>query len=99
MPLPEGVTVLDLRPPELRFAQPLEKLTARPVLAVSLQQIEDGEHGLTAETGPLLVICERGVRSGLAAKYLRADGLEAQAYPGGVPALLREKGDGTGAEG
>ncbi|CAM3804107.1 rhodanese-like domain-containing protein [Deinococcus frigens] len=94
MPLPEGVTVLDLRPAELRFAQPLEKLTALPVLAVSLQQIEDGVHGLTTETGPLLVICERGVRSGLAAKYLRADGLAVEAYPGGVPALLREVGSG-----
>lgn len=90
MPLPEGVTVIDLRPAELRFAQPLEALTARPVLAVSLDQIEDGAHGLTTASGPLLVICERGVRSGLAARYLRADGLEAEAYPGGVPALLRE---------
>ncbi|MBB6017027.1 rhodanese-like domain-containing protein [Deinococcus radiopugnans] len=91
MPLPEGVTVIDLRPAELRFAQPLEPLlSGRPVLALSLDQIEDGAHGLTPASGPLLVICERGVRSGLAARYLRADGLEAEAYPGGVPALLRE---------
>ncbi|MDV6376120.1 rhodanese-like domain-containing protein [Deinococcus arenicola] len=91
MSLPQGVTVVDLRPPELRFAQPLERLTDLPVLAVSLDQIEDGAHGLTPETGPLVVICERGIRSGLAAKYLRADGLDAAAYPGGVPALLRER--------
>ncbi|GGO18395.1 hypothetical protein GCM10008949_01580 [Deinococcus humi] len=91
MPLPEGVTVVDLRPPELRLAQPLELLTTLPVVAVALDQIEDGAHGLTPQAGPLLVICERGVRSGLAAKYLRADGLDASAYPGGVPALLRER--------
>ncbi|GGL76000.1 hypothetical protein GCM10010840_12650 [Deinococcus aerolatus] len=92
MPLPEGVTVVDLRPAELRFAQPLEPLlTARPILAVSLDQIEDGAHGLSPSQGPLLVVCERGVRSGLAARYLRADGLDATAYPGGVPALLREQ--------
>lgn len=97
MPLPEGVTVIDLRPAELRLAQPLEALTAQPVLALSLDQIEDGAHGLSPASGPLLVLCERGVRSGLAARYLRADGLDAQAYPGGVPALLREgRGRGQG---
>lgn len=92
MPLPEGVTVIDLRPAELRFAQPLESLTSLPVRSVTLDQIEAGGHGLTPEAGPLIVICERGVRSGLAARYLRADGLDAAAYPGGVPALLREAG-------
>ena len=92
MPLPGGVTLIDLRPAELRFAQPLEHLTALPVQAVSMRQIEDGTHGLTPQSGPLLVVCERGLRSGLAAKYLRADGLDASAYAGGVPALLREAG-------
>ncbi len=49
MPLPEGVTVVDLRPPELRLAQPLEQLTTLPVVAVTLDQIEDGAHGLTRD--------------------------------------------------
>ena len=90
MPLPEGVTLIDLRPAELRFREPLERLTALPVRAVSLAAIESGTHGLEPDLGPLVVICERGARSGLAARFLQADGLEATAYPGGVPALRRE---------
>lgn len=84
-PLPSGVTVIDLRPPDLRLADP-PKLNV-PVRAVTLEQIEAGTHGLSPELGPLLVVCERGVRSGLAARYLRADGLDAAHWPGGVPAL------------
>ncbi|BDP41689.1 hypothetical protein DAETH_16580 [Deinococcus aetherius] len=90
MPLPGGVTVIDLRPEDLRRREPLERLTRLPVRAVSLDAIEDGTHGLSRDLGPLVVICERGARSGLAARYLQADGLEVSAYPGGVPALARE---------
>ncbi|GGM09507.1 rhodanese-like domain-containing protein [Deinococcus aerophilus] len=90
MSLPDGVTVIDLRPADLRSALPLAAMTPLPVRAVTLDQIENGEHGLTPDLGPLVVVCERGVRSRLAARYLQADGLEASAYPGGVPALLAE---------
>ncbi|WP_291430859.1 rhodanese-like domain-containing protein [Deinococcus sp.] len=85
-PLPGGVTLIDLRPPALRRPL-LNELTTHAVRVVSLDDIETGAHGLTRDTGPLLVVCERGVRSTLAARYLRADGLDAAAYPGGVPAL------------
>ncbi|MCD0162779.1 MULTISPECIES: rhodanese-like domain-containing protein [unclassified Deinococcus] len=85
-PLPDGVTLIDLRPEPLRRPL-LSGLTAQPVRVVSLDDIETGAHGLTRDLGPLLVVCERGVRSALAARYLRADGLDADAYPGGVPAL------------
>lgn len=85
--LPAGVTLIDLRPEPLR-RPPLPDLTAHTVRVVSLDDIENGSHGLTRDLGPLLVVCERGVRSALAARYLRADGLDADAYPGGVPALL-----------
>ncbi|MFT2718742.1 rhodanese-like domain-containing protein [Deinococcus sp. A31D244] len=85
-PLPGGVTLIDLRPEPLRRPL-LNDLTAQPVRVVSLDDIENGAHGLTRDLGPLLVLCERGVRSTLAARYLRADGLDADAYPGGVPAL------------
>lgn len=88
MTLPGGVTLIDLRPEELRLREPLPV----PVLAVTLEAIEDGTHGLRPDLGPLVVICERGARSGLAARYLQADGLEATAYPGGVPALRRDLG-------
>lgn len=87
MSLPEPVTVVDLRPDDLRRAQPLDGLGVR-VRAISLQTIEDGQHGLTRDHGALLVVCERGVQSVLAARYLRADGLDAQAQPGGIDALL-----------
>lgn len=85
--LPAGVTLIDLRPEPLRRPL-LPDLTAHAVRVVSLDDIENGAHGLTRDLGPLLVVCERGVRSALAARYLRADGLDADAYPGGVPALL-----------
>jgi rhodanese-related sulfurtransferase len=89
MPLPApDVTIIDLRPANLRAASPLPALP-NPVLALSLDDIEEGRHGLDVGTGPLLVICERGVRSSLAARLLRADGLDASASEGGVPALLR----------
>ena len=89
MPLPAPhLTLIDLRAPDLRSAAPLPALQNR-VLAVSLLDIEEGTHGLSPAAGALLVICERGVRSGLAARLLRADGLDASAYEGGVPALLR----------
>ncbi|WP_293913315.1 rhodanese-like domain-containing protein [Deinococcus sp.] len=85
---PRHVLMIDLRSEALRLAQPLEALIPNRSCALSLEQIEAGEHGLSAEDGPLLVICERGVRSGLAARFLRADRLDAAAYIGGVLALL-----------
>jgi rhodanese-related sulfurtransferase len=89
MPLPApDVTIIDLRPANLRVASPLPALP-NPLLALSLDDIEEGRHDLTPADGSLLVICERGVRSSLAARLLRADGLDASAYEGGVPALLR----------
>lgn len=89
LPAPEA-TLIDLRPQELRFAEPLERLLpGRQVRAVPLSAIERGQHGLSAADGPLVVLCERGARSPLAARFLQADGLLAQAYPGGIPALKR----------
>lgn len=85
--MPNTPTLLiDLRPPDLRHAQPLPAhLNSR---AIGLDEIEAGTHGLTAADGPLLVVCERGIRSSLAARFLRADGLEAEHLAGGVGALL-----------
>lgn len=91
MPVPGGVTLLDLRPAPLRAAQPLELLLPHHrLVSISMEEIEDARHGLTPADGPLLVVCERGVRSQLAARFLRSDGLSAESYPGGVPALLRD---------
>ncbi|GHG01129.1 hypothetical protein GCM10017783_11680 [Deinococcus piscis] len=95
MSLPDPqATLIDLRPQELRFAEPLERLLpGRRVQAVALAAIEQGQHGLTPADGPLLVLCERGVRSPLAVRFLQADGLPAQVYPGGLPALKRALGE------
>ncbi|WP_425147096.1 rhodanese-like domain-containing protein [Deinococcus sp.] len=79
-------TLIDLRAAAARAAQPLT-WPAR-VIALSLEQIEEGTHGLTPDLGPLLVVCERGARSGLAARLLRADGLEASAHAGGAAGLV-----------
>ena len=83
---PPDVTLIDLRSADLRASQPVD--LPNRALAVSLDDIEEGLHPLTPELGPLLVICERGVRSTLAARLLRSDGLDATAYEGGVPALV-----------
>ncbi len=79
-----GVTVVDIRPQELRWREPLEKLLPNPVVVSSLERIERKEHGLT---GRVVVVCEVGLRSNVAALYLRADGLDAAHLPGGVRAL------------
>ncbi|WP_407570179.1 rhodanese-like domain-containing protein [Deinococcus altitudinis] len=86
LPPPEDL-LIDLRSGALRAATPLPPLPNRTLL-LSLDDIEEGAHGLTAAAGTLLVVCERGVRSTLAARLLRAEGLNASAYEGGVPALL-----------
>lgn len=90
MSIPPDATLIDLRPEALRAAQPLGQYVNNPVLAVTLEAIEEGHHSLATVPGPLLVICERGVRSGLAARYLRADGLDAEHVPGGVAALMNK---------
>lgn len=92
MPLPAQALLIDLRPQELRFREPLEALTPLPVRPLTLEAIERGTHGLTPDLGPLVVVCERGPRSALAARLLQADGLDAAAYPGGLPGLRRELG-------
>ncbi|RTR29454.1 rhodanese-like domain-containing protein [Deinococcus radiophilus] len=97
MPLPSDATLLDLRPQELRFADPLERiLPSYPVTVLTLQAIEHGEYQPADLAGPVVVVCERGVRSPLAAQLLQADGVDAQAYPGGVPALKRSLAQGPG---
>lgn len=76
--------IIDLRAAALRDTQPLPpQAPHQPApLALSLDDIEEGRHGLTASDGPLLVVCERGTRSALAARFLRADGLDARAWEG-----------------
>lgn len=80
--LAPDLTLIDLRAEATRRAQPLLGAGGWPTLALDLEEIEDGAHGLTPASGSLLVVCERGTRSQLAARYLRADGLDAQAWPG-----------------
>jgi len=95
VPLPDPrLTLIDLRSADLREREPLLGRLPNRVLPLTLVDIEEGRHRLTPADGPLLVVCERGVRSGLAARLLRADGLEAAGHPGGVPALLRALGEG-----
>lgn len=86
--LPDAADLwIDLRPAALREAEPLSALIANSSRALSLTQIEEGQHGLSAADGKVVVICERGIRSTLAARFLRSDGVDARAYLGGIPAL------------
>ena len=72
-PLLTDPLLIDLRSPEERAARPLRV----PSRALSSDAIEDSAHGLGPEDGPLTVVCSRGTRADLAARYLRADGLDA----------------------
>ncbi|WP_110885188.1 rhodanese-like domain-containing protein [Deinococcus yavapaiensis] len=78
------VVVVDIRPQELRWKDPLETLIPNEILVSSLEKIEKGGHGIT---GRVVVVCEIGVRSRVAAMYLLADGVEATHLPGGVKGL------------
>lgn len=86
--MPEPKTILDLRPAPLRGAAPLPVPLPISVRPLTLEDIEEGTHGLTAADAPILVVCERGTRSALAARYLRADGLDATHWVGSWAELL-----------
>ena len=86
--------LIDLRPAAERLAAPLP---GPRVTALTLAQIEDGEHGLTPAAGPLLVVCSRGTQADLAARYLRSDGLDAQAWRGTVAELRAQAEAGPGS--
>ena len=79
MDFPADATVIDLRAEALRLRDPLPHPRVVPL---TLEEIEDGGHGLSVQGGPFVVVCERGARAGLAARYLRADGLDAHAWEG-----------------
>ncbi|AEV16120.1 hypothetical protein TCCBUS3UF1_10740 [Thermus sp. CCB_US3_UF1] len=78
--LAQGVKVVDVRPAERRTS-PL------PFAAdwVPLEKIQKGEHGLPRV--PLLLVCEKGLLSQVAALYLEAEGYEAMSLEGGLQAL------------
>ncbi|WP_022798158.1 rhodanese-like domain-containing protein [Thermus islandicus] len=78
--LKQGVKVVDVRPAERRTA-PLPF----PAEWVPLEKIQKGEHGLPRV--PLLLVCERGLVSQVAALYLEAEGYEAMSLEGGLQAL------------
>ena len=74
---PPHATLVDLRTEAQRQQKPLPG-----ALVLTLDAIEAGTHGLSAAHGPVLVVCNHGARAGLAARYLRADGLDAEAWTG-----------------
>ncbi|TBH21781.1 rhodanese-like domain-containing protein [Thermus thermamylovorans] len=78
--LAQGVRVVDVRPQDRRTT-PLPF----PADWVPLERIQRGEHGLPRE--PLLLVCERGILSQVAALYLEAEGYEAMSLEGGLLAL------------
>lgn len=80
--LEEGVLVVDVRPADRRS-------TPLPFAAewVPLEKIQKGEHGLPRR--PLLLVCEKGLLSQVAALYLEAEGYEAMSLEGGLQALTQ----------
>lgn len=81
-------SVLDIRPAELRFARPLmgEGVPPEKILCAELRDIEAGRCPLPPGSA-VWVVCSLGPRAALAARYLRAAGVQARAYPGGEAAL------------
>lgn len=82
MPLPDIQTIIDLRPAGQEALN-----TSLAVIPLSLNDIEEGRHTLPPAGEPYLVVCERGAHSGLAARYLRTDGLQAEAWKGTLTEL------------
>ncbi|WP_353513045.1 rhodanese-like domain-containing protein [Thermus sp. LT1-2-5] len=82
--LAQGVKVVDVRPPDRRT-------TSLPFPAewVPLEKIQKGEHGLPKV--PLLLVCEKGLLSQVAALYLEAEGYEAMSLEGGLQALTEAR--------
>ncbi|ETN87956.1 rhodanese-like domain-containing protein [Thermus scotoductus] len=78
--LNQGVKVVDVRPADKRHT-PLPF----PAEWVPLEKIQAGEHHLPKV--PLLLVCEKGLISQVAALYLEAEGYEAMSLEGGLQAL------------
>lgn len=78
--LNQGVKVVDVRPADRRHT-PLPF----PAEWVPLERIQAGEHHLPKV--PLLLVCEKGLISQVAALYLEAEGYEAMSLEGGLQAL------------
>ncbi|WP_337845199.1 rhodanese-like domain-containing protein [Thermus sp.] len=77
-----GVKVVDVRPAEKRKT-PLPF----PAEWVPLEKIQKGEHNLPKV--PLLLVCEKGLISQVAALFLEAEGYEAMSLEGGLEALTK----------
>ncbi|GGM92199.1 sulfurtransferase [Thermus composti] len=75
--LAQGVKVVDVRPQDRR-----ESPLPFPAEWVPLEKIQKGEHGLPRV--PLLLVCEKGLLSQVAALYLEAEGYEAMSLEGGL---------------
>ncbi|APD10231.1 MULTISPECIES: rhodanese-like domain-containing protein [Thermus] len=82
--LAQGVKVVDVRPADRRTT-PLPF----PAEWVPLEKIQKGEHSLPKV--PLLLVCEKGLLSQVAALYLEAEGYEAMSLEGGLQALTEPK--------
>jgi len=54
-----------------------------------MERIQKGEHGLPKV--PLLLVCEKGLLSQVAALYLEAEGYEVMSLEGGLLALTGGK--------
>ncbi|MDM7324612.1 MAG: rhodanese-like domain-containing protein [Thermus sp.] len=80
--LQQGVKVVDVRPADSRRT-PLPF----PAEWVPLEKIQAGKHGLP--TVPLLLVCEKGLISQVAALFLEAEGYEAMSLEGGLRALTQ----------
>uniref|UniRef100_A0A7C5REN9 Rhodanese-like domain-containing protein n=1 Tax=Thermus caliditerrae TaxID=1330700 RepID=A0A7C5REN9_9DEIN len=82
--LEQGVRVVDVRPPDRRQT-PLPF----PAEWIPMERIQKGEHGLPKV--PLLLVCEKGLLSQVAALYLEAEGYEVMSLEGGLLALTGGK--------
>ncbi len=82
--LEAGVKPVDIRPERLRKT-PLPF----PAEWVPFERIQEGRHGLPKV--PLLLLCERGPYSEVAALYLEGEGYEVMVLEGGLQALTGGK--------
>jgi rhodanese-related sulfurtransferase len=82
---------LDIRDELERTLEPLELFVTGQSMVWTLAQLEEGHHPPLEPKQAVLVVCNLGLQSTLAAYYLQAEGYAATSLEGGIARLRKER--------
>ncbi len=82
---------LDIRDELERSLEPLELFVAGQSMVWTLAQLENGDNPPLEPKQAIVVICNLGLQSKLAAYYLQAEGYAATSLAGGIARLRKER--------